>query len=484
MISFRLVFRVIAVILLVVTAFMLTSVGWALWYGESGTIRAFLLTALFVTVPAVLFLRVGTPPDQDVSTRDGFLMVSLGWLAVSLVGAVPFYLSGAIPSFPDAFFETISGFTTTGASILTDIESLPRSMLYWRSLTHWLGGMGIIVLAVAIFPILGIGGLQLIKAEAPGPSVDKLTPKIAGTAKILWITYVALSALETLLLYFGGMDLFDSLTHTFGTMATGGFSPRAAGVGHYNSAYIDAVITVFMVLAGINFVLYFKLITGRFRSLHRDTELKSYLAIFFAATAVIAIGLYGDRFSTVGESLRYASFQAASILTTTGYATDDFALWPMLPQAVLFALMFVGGCSGSTGGGIKVIRVVTMLKQGWNEMRFLVYPRGVFRIRVNREVLRKNVVYAISGFVVLYLFIIVLTTVVVAAAGEDILTSLSTALVTLGNIGPGFGRVGPALNYAFYPDWIKLYLGFIMVMGRLEIYTVLILLTPRFWRQQ
>lgn len=484
MISFRLVFRVVAILLLVVSAFMLVPIGWARWYGEAGTISAFLVTIGIAVVPALGFLLLTPKKENEVTTRDGFLMVSLSWLAASVVGALPFYLSGAIPSFADAFFETMSGFTTTGASILTDIEAMPRSLLFWRSLTHWLGGMGIIVLAVAIFPILGIGGLQLIKAEAPGPSVDKITPKITATAKILWLTYVMLSVAETVLLMFGGMDLFDALTHTFGTMATGGFSPRAASIGHYNSAYIDTIITIFMVLAGVNFVLYFKLASGRFQSLLRDTELKVYLSVFAGATVLSAIGLYGERFSAVGESVRYGAFQVASILTTTGYATDDFALWPTFPRAILFVLMFVGGCSGSTGGGIKVIRVVTLFKQGWNEMRFLVYPHGIFHIRLNRQVLKKNTVYAISGFVLLYIGILLITTLVVAAAGQDILTSLSTALVTLGNIGPGFGRIGPALNYAFYPSWIKVFLGFIMMMGRLEIYTVLVLFTARFWRQQ
>lgn len=484
MINYRLVLRVVAVILLVVIAFMLTSLVWALLDGESGTARAFLITALLVSLPAGLLLLMSERPDQEVSTRDGFLMVGLGWIAASLCGALPFYLSGTIPSFADAFFESMSGFTTTGASILTDIEALPRSMLFWRSLTHWLGGMGIIVLAVAIFPILGIGGLQLIKAEAPGPSVDKLTPKITATAKILWLTYVILSAAETVLLMIAGMDLFDALTHTFGTMATGGFSPRAASVGHYNSALVDGIITAFMVMAGINFVLYFKLVTGRFSSLLRDTELKVYLLIFLGSSLAMAIGLQGKHFSSFGESLRYATFQAASILTTTGYATDDFALWPAVPQAILFVLMFIGGCSGSTGGGIKVIRIVTLLKQGWNEMRYLVYPAGVFRIRINGEVLKKNVVYAISGFVMLYITLLLVTTLMVSASGQDLVTSFSTALVTLGNIGPGFGRVGPALNYAFYPPWLKVFLSFIMMMGRLEIYTVLVLITPRFWRQQ
>jgi trk system potassium uptake protein len=482
-ISIRTIMRFVAILLLVVSAFMLTPIIWALLDGEVGTIRAFLLPVAILVPLATAYLRFGGSEYEEVSTRDGFLMVSLGWVFVSLFGAVPFVLSGAIPSFVDALFETMSGFTTTGASILRDIESLPRSVLFWRSLTHWLGGMGIIVLTVAILPLLGIGGLQLIKAEAPGPQVDKLTPKITETAKILWITYVALSALETVLLLFGGMNLFDSLTHTFGTMATGGFSPRNASVGAYNSAYIDAVITVFMVLAGVNFVMYYRIFTVRVESVYRNTELRAYLALFGIASLVAALVLR-EEYGGFLPGLRYGSFQVASILTTTGYATADFAAWAYPAQVVLFVLMFVGGCSGSTGGGIKVVRIVTMVKQGWNEMRYLVYPRGIFAIRLNGERLRKDIVYAISGFVTLYLVILLVTTAVVAFAGSDILTSLSAALATLGNIGPGFGGVGPTFNYAFFPDWIKLYLTIVMMLGRLEVYTVLVIFTGRFWRYQ
>ncbi len=483
MIGYRTIIRFVAVLLLVVSGFMLTPLIWALVDGETGTMRAFLLPVAVLVPVATLVLRVSGADFEEVTTRDGFLMVSLGWLSASLFGAIPFVISGAIPSYVDALFETMSGFTTTGASILTEIEALPRSLLFWRSLTHWLGGMGIIVLTVAIFPLLGIGGLQLIKAEAPGPRVDKLTPKVTETAKILWLTYVLLSVAEVVLLLFGGMDLFDSLTHTFGTMATGGFSPRNASVGAYNSAYIDVVITLFMVLAGVNFVLYHRMLTRRVHSIVQDGELRAYIGIFVVASIIAGVALAGEYGGILG-GLRYGSFQVASILTTTGYATADFAAWPAFAQIVLFILMFVGGCSGSTGGGIKVVRVVTMIKQGWNEMRYLVYPRGVFAIRLSGERLRKDIVYAISGFVMLYFVVLLATTAVVAAAGNDILTSLTTALATLGNIGPGFGGVGPTSNYAFFPAWIKLYLTLVMMLGRLEIYTVLVLFTSRFWRQQ
>jgi trk system potassium uptake protein TrkH len=383
----------------------------------------------------------------------------------------------------DAYFESMSGFTTTGASILTAIESLPKGLLFWRSLTHWLGGMGIVVLTVAVFPLLGIGGLQLIKAEAPGPTVDKLTPKIAGTAKILWIIYISLTVIETILLMFGGMDLFDALTHTFGTLATGGFSPKNTSVGFYNSAYIDWVITIFMVMAGINFALYFKLITGRLSSISKNTEFRSYLAIFAVATIIIAFNLYGDTFKTIADSFRYAAFQVASILTTTGYATDDFEKWPMLAQTVLFIVMFIGGCSGSTGGGIKVIRIVTLFKQGINEMKIFMRPRGIFSIRLDGKVVRKKLVYAVSGFVLLYFFMLLFTTFVVSSGGYDILTSLTTSLATVGNIGPGFGMIGPSENYSNFQDYIKWFLCVAMLAGRLEIYTVLVLFLPVFWKK-
>ncbi len=479
----RLVFRVVAALLVVITLFMLTALIPAWYYGEEDLYNAFLIPSGVMLVLAAAYLVLSHRQSSNFSTRDGFLMVTLSWIAASALGAFPMYLSGAIPRYVDAYFETMSGFTTTGASILTAIESAPKSILFWRSLTHWLGGMGIIVLTVAIFPLLGIGGFQLLKAEAPGPTVDKIAPRVAATAKILWLAYLALTVAQTALLMLGGMDLFDALTHTFGTLATGGFSPKNASVGHYSSPFIHIVITVFMVMAGINFALYFRVVTGRFRSLSKDTELKAYLAVFAVASIIVSASLYSERaYSGVGESLRYGAFQVASILTTTGYATADFDAWPALAQLTLFALMFFGGCAGSTGGGIKIVRVITMFRLALNEMRYMVHPRGVFRIKMSGQTLRKDVVYTIAGFVVLYISCLLLTTLVVATGGYDITTSFSTALVTLGNIGPGFALVGPTENFFFFPDYIKWFLSFIMMLGRLEVYTVLVILVPRFWR--
>jgi trk system potassium uptake protein TrkH len=355
-------------------------------------------------------------------------------------------------------------------------------MLFWRSLTHWLGGMGIIVLTVALFPLLGIGAYRLMKAEAPGPTLDKIAPRITQMAKILWFIYLSFTVAEAALLMIAGMNLFDALTHTFGTLATGGFSPKALSVGHYGSAAVDSIITVFMLLAGLNFGLYYALVTGQARRVFTNLEMKVYLGIFAAATTAIALVLFRRQFDGFWTSLRYAGFQSASILTTTGFTTADYAAWPPMTRVILFGLMFVGGCSGSTGGGIKVIRIVSLWRLGLNEMKLLARPQGVFSLRLGQQTLKKDIVYSIGGFFFLYVLVLLATTLVIGSGGNDILTSFSGALVTVGNIGPGFGRIGPTHNYAFLPAYVKWYLGFAMLAGRLEIYTVLMLLTPGFWR--
>jgi trk system potassium uptake protein TrkH len=324
--------------------------------------------------------------------------------------------------------------------------------------------------------------MQLIKAEAPGPTVDKITPKIAETAKILWMIYTGLTIAETLLLMLGGMTLFDALTHTFATLATGGFSTKNTSIAYYNSTYIDWVITTFMVLAGINFSLHFRFLSGKFKFLLKDSEFKAYIAIFISAVLIIAINIYGTHYKTLSDSFRYAGFQAASILTTTGFATADYESWPALSQAVLFILMFIGGCAGSTGGGIKVIRIITLLKQALNEMKYLLHPKGVFTLRINREPVKKDIIYAISGFFFLYIFMLLATTFISSSSGVDIITSFTSALATVGNIGPGFGLVGPSENFAFFKDYVKWFFSFAMLTGRLELYTVLIIFTRSFWK--
>jgi trk system potassium uptake protein TrkH len=475
--------KIISILLIILSVFMVVPAGIALYCEEHAPFTAFAGTIAVTSALASLVIILLRKIKADaISTRDGFLLVTLSWVLASVIGSMPFYISDTISSFTDAFFETISGFSTTGASILVDIESLPRSILFWRSMTHWLGGMGIVVLTVAILPLLGIGGLQLIQAESPGPTVDRLTPRIAGTAKILWFMYIGFTAVETILLMLGGMELFDALTHTFGSIATGGFSTKNENVGYFNSAYIDGVITAFMLIGGINFTLHFRVLTGRFRHIYRNSEFKAYLLIFVSATIIVTLSLYGKSYHTLGESLRYASFQTASIMTATGFATTNYEMWPLMGQIILFVLMFVGGCTGSTSGGIKVMRLLVLFKQAINEMKLLIHPRGVFTLRCNGKAIKKDVVYSISGFFFLYAAVLMSVTVIVASAGHDITTSFTAVLATLGGIGPGFGRVGPADNYAFLEDYVKWALSFAMLVGRLELYTVLVIFTKGFWR--
>ncbi len=475
----KLIIRFISFLLVVVSLFMLTSVAFAIYYSEN-TIKSFVLIATCGLLLGILGITLTQKHSKNLNRKEGFLLVSLSWIIVSAFGSLP-YVSIAHLSFTNAFFETMSGFTTTGASVLTDIEALPKSLLFWRSLTHWLGGMGIIVLTVAILPMLGIGGIKLIKAEAPGPSMEKISPRITETAKYLWLAYVFLSALETILLLAGGMNLFDALTHTFGTMATGGFSTKNSSIAYFHSAYIDWVIIVFMFLAGANFSIHFKLLTGKFTAV-KDEELLAYTIIIFGSILIVSLDNLGY-YSNFLKSLRYSAFQVVSIMTTTGYVTANYTKWNGLAQTVLFVLMFIGGCAGSTGGSIKVIRIYTLLKQAINELKYNIHPKGVFTLTINKQPIRKNLVYSVSGFFFLYIITFMTVALLVSSFGVDLLTALGASAATLGNIGPGFGGVGPADNYAWLPGPVKWILSFAMLSGRLEIYTVFVLFSPAFWKK-
>ncbi len=489
----RLVARFTSVLVAVVSLFMLIPLLVSVFEGENGTAHAFIIPIAASVLVASIVFPLTSGRDDEFTPRSSYLMVTVGWLSAALIGATPFLISGAIPTFVNAFFESISGFTTTGASILDDIETLPRSILFWRSMTHWLGGMGIIVLMVAIFPLLGLGGRALVMAEAPWPTVDKITPRITETAKILWSLYLSLTIAQTVLLMAGGLDWFDALTHTFGTVATGGFSPYNDSIGHFDSAYVEWVVLVFMLLAAGNFLLYFRIVTGRALEVRADSELRAYTGIFVLGTLVLTaiLTLAVPAFAGSGldwlewpflTRVRRAGFHIATILTTTGYVAGDYELWPYGGQAILFIMMFIGGSAGSTGGGVKIARIVVLAKQALHEARYLLYPRGVFTLRFNRQPVRKNVVYAIVSFVVLYIIVALAGTVVSMIAGADLTTGITSSLATLGNIGPGFGAIGPTGDYAAFPDAAKFFFSFLMLAGRLEIYTVLILFTPAFWR--
>ena len=477
------VIHILGLLLMFQAATMLVPLPFSFYYA-SGDHTAFLLSAAITFVVGAIAYR-STRIDRDLLPKEGFAVVTFSWLALSAFGALPFVLSGAIPSYTDAFFETMSGLSTTGASILTDIESLPRGALFWRSLNHWIGGMGIIVLSLAILPFLGVGGMQLFKAEIPGPVVDKLTPRITETAKILWAVYLALTIAESVLLMFGGMDLFDALCHTFGTMATGGFSTRNASVAAYDSAYIEYVIIVFMLIAGANFSLHFHALRGQWRVYQRNREFLFYLFligmafVFISASSTFRAGMYAGW----EEAFRKTLFQVVSIITTTGYGTADYELWSFTAQFVLFSLMFVGGCAGSTGGGMKVMRIHLLVKFVFREVTRLVHPRAVVPVRMAGQAVDRDVVANVLGFFVLFMFSFAGGVFIMSELGMDMPTSFGAVAATLGNVGPGLGAVGPTDNYGDVPAAGKWVLSMLMLMGRLEIYTVIVLLSPATWQR-
>lgn len=479
--KFRPILSIQGLLLVFIGGFMLFPAIFSWYYGDDDLKP--LLTASGITIVFGLLLWLSFRIKTEIQIRESFAIVAMGWLSAALFGSLPFYLSGYIPSYADAFFETMSGFTTTGASILTDIEALPHGLLFWRSLTHWLGGMGIIVLSLAILPMMGIGGMQLFKAEIPGPVADKLTPRIQQTAKLLWIVYLIISTIETVLLMVGGMNLFDSLCHTFGTMATGGFSTKNTSVAFYASAYIEYVIVIFMILAGINFSLHFHGLRGNLAAYFKNEEFRFFMATMLICTVVMIIDNQLNVYSNLSESIRYSIFQVVSITTTTGFATADYETWSSTGQFLMLFLMFVGGSAGSTGGSIKMLRVMIVLKHGYAELRRLIHPRAVIPVRVNGHAISPQVINNIFGFIFLYFTILVLATLIMTLLGLDLVSAFAAVAATLGNIGPGLGTIGPTDNYSAIPVLGKWLLSFCMLAGRLELYTVLLILTREFWRR-
>ncbi|MFH1068607.1 MAG: TrkH family potassium uptake protein [Candidatus Glassbacteria bacterium] len=478
----KLVLYVIGLLQVFVGLTMLLPVACAVYYAEPA-LRA-LLWSMAITVGSGLALALFTRQETDIRVREGFAIVTFGWVVTAAFGSLPFLLTGSITSFTDAYFETLSGFTTTGASILSDVEALPRSVLLWRSLTHWLGGMGIIVLSIAILPFLGVGGMQLFKAEVPGPTPDRLKPRISQTAGLLWAVYLLLTVLEIFFLTAGGMDLFDSTNHAFATLATGGFSTKNLSVGHFESAYIQYVIVFFMFMAGVNFSLHYRCLTGLKPVVYfRDREWVFYLLIIFCGTLLIFLQNWaaGAGFSEL--NFRQCLFQVVSIVTTTGFATTDFDAWAPFSRIMLLSLMFVGGCAGSTGGGMKVIRLLLILKHGRSELRKLLHPRAVMMVKVSRIRVRPEVMLNVLSFFTLYIALFIFASFFMTALGLDLVSATSSVAATLGNIGPGLGQVGPMLNYSTVPVTGKWLLSFCMLLGRLEIFTVIILFLPEAWRK-
>ena len=479
--NLRCVLHVVSVLILVVAAAMATAALAAWGWGDSTAVILQILQAsvMAALIGAMLFFLTRGP--LSLSRKDGFGIVALGWLAAGLVGSLPYLLTRAIPNPADAVFETVSGFTTTGATILTDIEVLPRGIIYWRSLTQWLGGMGVLLVVVAILPILGVGGMQIYRAEMPGPQKDRLTPRIGTTAKLLYGVYLLLTLAQTLLLMVAGMSLFDALNHTFCTVSTGGFSPYNASIAAFDSSWIHGILIVFMLLAGINFSLHFRFLRGESRAYFRSEETKFCLGLILLAALAIAVTLPAG--PSWGIRFRDALFQVASITTTTGFATADFDLWPLFAKALIFALLFSGGCAGSTAGGLKIIRSLVLLKEVFRQMRLFVQPQAVLKVRVDRYSVPAGLVSGITAFTFCYLLLITGFALIMTFYLPDFASAASAAVSCLGNVGPGFAAIGPTRNYALIADSGKLLLAFCMLLGRLELFTVLVLFTTNLWKR-
>lgn len=468
----------------------------SLYHRENVALEIFVAALITMGTGGILMLTT-RGHRREIKRKDGYLIVSFGWIFMALSGTLPYVLTGSIPSFTNAFFETMSGYTTTGATILRDIESVPKGVLFWRSLTHWIGGMGIIVLAVAILPILGIGGMQLFAAEAPGPSADKLKPRITDTAKRLWFIYVGLTFTETLLLYVAGMGIFDAVNHSMSTMSTGGFSTKNASVAFWNdNPAIQYIIILFMFLAGTNFVISYFGFKGMFKKVLGDEEFKWYsyfiigftvvatLVIFFEADAGVSSIVHPMVLGEFESSFRHGLFQVLTIVTTTGFITADYTLWTPFLTVFFFGLFFLGGSAGSTAGGVKVMRHVIMIRNGIIEFKRTLHPNAVLPVHYNGKSISKKIVFNILGFFILYMLSFIIGAVVLASMGVDFVTAIGGAAATLGNIGPAFGFLGPVDNYDALPALGKWWCSFLMLIGRLELFTVLILLTPFFWRNR
>jgi trk system potassium uptake protein TrkH len=479
--KFKVVFYTIGLLLLWLGLSLLLPLIATFIYGENDAM-AFVISSVLTIISGILLIKF-CKTKEEISNREGFAIVTLSWIFFSFFGGLPYMLSSPHHTLTDSFFETMSGFTTTGSSIFTNIEAHTKGILLWRSMTQWFGGMGIIVLSLAILPILGIGGMQLFKAEVPGPTSDKLTPRIKDTAKILWIVYVILTLAETLLLCIAGMNFYEALCHSFTTLSSGGFSPKNGSINDYNSSAIHNIITVFMFFAGVNFALHFRWMRGKFTSVWKDTEFKTYLAVFLAFSAFISINLMlNNKYDSVYICVRDACFTTSSLLTTTGYATADYELWPYFSQYVAFCLMFIGGCAGSTGGGIKIIRDIILLKFSYQQIYQLIHPKAILQLKIGEQVVKNPVIFGVLGFFVIYICSFVIGTILMSATGLDFLTASSATAACLGNIGPGLGDVGPTNNFAHVTDFGKWVLSFLMLIGRLELFTVLVLFTPVFWK--
>lgn len=473
----------IGTLLGIVASMMLLTVLVAVYYDEDWQ-SLLLSSGITFATGALLYSANINNKNKEVRKRDGFLIVALGWIAMSMLGSLPYALSGSIDNLTDAIFETVSGFTTTGATILTDIEGQDKSILFWRSMTHWIGGMGIIVLTVAILPLLGVGGMQLFVAEAPGVTPDKLHPRITGTAKRLWFIYFALTAAETIALYVAGMGWFDAVNHAMATMATGGFSTKNASIAAFNSEAIQYIIILFMFFAGVNFTLLYFGFTGKLKSLRQNEEFRVYSWNTLIFGLVVAFVLVFFQSYSLEEGLRGGFFTVISIMTSTGFITENYLLWPNFLIFLIFVLFFSGGSTGSTAGGIKIMRHIILIKNSFLELKRQIHPNAIIPVRFNNKAVPQGITNTVAAFVLIWLTVFFIGSFVMSMFGLDFMSAVGSVTATLGNIGPGLGTVGPVDNFAHIPAGGKLFLSFLMLLGRLELFTVLILFMPYFWQRR
>jgi trk system potassium uptake protein TrkH len=481
--NFKVIFYIIGLLLILNGFFMMLGIPFSVYY-ETSDIQPLLLSGIInIIIGSALFFIFRKCDTSDIGKREGYLIVTLGWFGMSILGSLPFIISGTIPSFIDAFFETMSGFTTTGATILTDIEKVAPGLLFWRSLTQWLGGMGIIVLSLAILPLLGIGGMQLYTAEVPGVTKDKIHPRVKETAKRLWGIYVIFTALETILLMLGGMNFYDAINHSFTTMATGGFSTKNASTAYYQSPYIQYVFIIFMFFAGMNFSVHYLLFHGKFKSVKDNEEFKYYAGFIVIVAIIISLIHQPHVTYKLEEAFRHSLFHVVSLVTTTGYVSSDYESWAPFSRMIFFALLFMGGCAGSTGGGIKFVRHMLLFKNSSLELKRLIHPRAIIPVRFNKRAVSHEIISNVQAFFIFYILIFVLGSILLSIFGLDFISSVGAVATCLGNVGPGIGTVGPVANFAHLPDLAKILLSFLMLIGRLELFTVLIIFTPYFWKK-
>lgn len=460
---------------------MVVPTGLAFYHGETSSLHAFLGTiTVCLVIGAVMLSR--EPENKRIYGREGFVVVALSWIMMSVFGALPFYWSGAIEGFDNCLFETVSGFTTTGATILSEIESLPLSILFWRSFTHWIGGMGILIFMLAILPMGDDRSMYLMRAEAPGPVVSKLVPKVKSTAKLLYTIYVVMTLVEMTLLFLGGMPLFDSVVNAFSTAGTGGFAIKNASIAAYGSVYFEYVITVFMLLFGVNFNLYYLLLIRDYKNALRNEELRYYAAIAGAAILLITVNIY-RLYPTLESAFRHAAFQVAAIMTTTGFATANYELWPEFSQTLIFCLMILGACGGSTSGGLKVSRFIILLKMAAREVRHIIHPRSVNLIKLDGYKVEADVTHGVTGYIIVYILILLGSFILISLDNFDFATSFSAVISCMGNVGPGFGLIGPEDNFGLFSAFSKFVLCMDMLLGRLEIFPIIMLFAPAVWRK-